>query len=80
MRVTQMEDDFYSNKSWFKIKWKLFKPSILLENLTDDANAQLYMTKFSSVPLYLSKLRKIEVCINVIRYIYIEIRQTFLTV
>ena len=79
MRVTQ-KDDIYSSKSWYKIKWKLFKPSILLENLTDDANAQLYMTKFSSVPLYLSKLCKIEVCINVIRYIYIEIRQTFLTV
>ena len=79
MRVTQ-KDDIYSSKSWYKIKWKLFKPSILLENLTDDANAQLYMTKFSSVPLYLSKLCKIEVCINVIRYKYIEIRQTFLTV
>ena len=79
MRVTQ-KDDIYSSKSWYKIKWKLFKPSILLENLTDDAHAQLFMTKFSSVPLYLSKLRKIEVCINVICYIYIEIRQTFLTV
>ena len=74
MIFIQVKVDIKSNENY------LNPCRILLENLTDDANAQLYMTKFSSVPLYLSKLRKIEVCINVIRYIYIEIRQTFLTV
>ena len=46
------------------------KQSTLLENLTDDAIASFYVTKFSTISLYLTKLlRHIQLWNSVISYI-----------
>ena len=57
----------------------MFGPT-LLENLTDDAIAQLYMTIFSTISLYLTKRYVIQSFAIASTVTYSEIRHTFITV
>ena len=52
----------------------------LLENLTYDTIAYIYVTKFWTISHYFAEtLRRIELCNRVIRHMYSEIHENFST-
>ena len=51
-----LRDSPYQNGSSLQYLWTIKVLSALLEHLTDDAVALLYVTKYSNISLYLTKL------------------------